>query len=320
MHCLEGLEQHRTMPYRNLRQNLRAFPELGIGSTANDLYQRLQEYYLRELSFPADTLHAFSGIFQAFVGSDYLGLPNIHFYGIPIVHSVLQSKGGDFAMNLAWLTYDTVSSDTRHHLLHISDGSFPSWSWAAIKARRPTSDPGRLHFKFTGTSQMADPIEIDMFRWSGEKMSLDDYIGQVVDYTAFRPLIDITTMVMPGSLMLNAAGSIVFSAFQQDSLKVEQEILHLDQDISNLEKEVTALYVGAVGWAGTTTPTDAIFLLVERCETGDVIQYRRIGVGWHRLNSASLQSWWQEPTKSAASVLRDLCGGQEWQWQTLRLV
>jgi hypothetical protein len=320
MHCLEGLEQHRTMPYRNLRQNLRAFPELGIGSTANDLYQRLQEYYLRELSFPADTLHAFSGIFQAFVRSEYFGLSNIHFYGIPIVHANLQSKGGAFAMSLAWLTHNTVSSDTNPRLLRISDDSFPSWSWAALKARRPTFDPGRLHFKFTGTSQLEDAIEIDIFRWSGEKISLNDYTRQVVDYTAFRPLIEITTMVMPGSLMLSASGSIIFSAFQRDSLKTEQEILHLDQDISNLEKEVMALYVGAVGWAGKTTPTDVIFLLVERCETGDVIQYRRIGVGWHRLSSASLQSWWQEPTKSAAGVLWDLCGGREWEWQTLRLV
>jgi hypothetical protein len=64
MPCLEGLSMEFTSTDRP--SWLRCFPNRGIGTTVEELYNRLQEYYRLELSYQADILNGFAGIFNAF--------------------------------------------------------------------------------------------------------------------------------------------------------------------------------------------------------------------------------------------------------------
>jgi hypothetical protein len=64
------------------------FPAQGIGSLPLGVYDRLSEYYRRNLSYATDNIKAFEGIFQAFSRLHANGpAPRMaHFYGVPILH------------------------------------------------------------------------------------------------------------------------------------------------------------------------------------------------------------------------------------------
>jgi hypothetical protein len=107
--------------------------------TLTDFHTQLcTEYFGRQLSFPEDALNAFEGALNAFRESNpesYAG----HFWGIPIfsVDETRESRIDSFIDGLNWFaanddsTRMVKSSSTQN-----GQALFPSWSWAASKAKQ----------------------------------------------------------------------------------------------------------------------------------------------------------------------------------------
>ena len=79
--CLESLHPYFTAPRRRM-YHLRVFPEGYVGRHS-ELNHRLKEYFVRGISFKADTINAVVGIFNAF---DALAKRGNHF-GEPLLRN-----------------------------------------------------------------------------------------------------------------------------------------------------------------------------------------------------------------------------------------
>jgi hypothetical protein len=322
---LETLEEEHTIVGCETTKHLRALSELAIDSEAVEIYDRLEDYYLRGLSYDSDILNAFSGIFQAFQKIPaYSGRPSsTNFYGIPIIimskvleqnvqldEDVLGGLNSSLASGLAWRVYGGYSSDYHAYRLDVDISDFPSWTWASLKARRVRTNPGRLAFQFrryAGLSPLDRAIRIKLYHRDGTEMDLLEYARHEDDHTSFLPQIDITSMVISGSLSHEGSGPVTFSA----CAKVP---LHLHQDPKTVGAKVLAVYVG---FDRTQDRIDMAFILVE--PVGDE-QYRHIGVLSHRVTSARFDGRFCKSIKCDEGLLREICDGKEWHLQTLQLI
>jgi hypothetical protein len=323
-HRIEGLDFANRV---GSTRALRAFPERGIGFRTVEIYDRLEEYYGRKLSFNADILNAFSGIFRAFQKSPF-GLMSpyaTHFYGIPIIvppDKPSHNLNTSFAAGLAWQV--TVHNDVSTvGTTTVSSSSYPSWTWAAFKADRPSTDPGQLLLLHRGSSRLPkldDILEIEFCHQSGAEMSLSDYVKHGDDYTSFLPQVRITSMTMPGILQQDQSGFVTFSTCPQMAL-------HLDKKPTQVSCNAVAIYVG---YMVEKIKVSLAFILVELLESGDC---RRLGIISHRVNSYHFDGNCQRVDGVAYRYhdfdtrntgrdfsLQSVCGGGEWHKRTLVLV
>ena len=103
-HCLEGLES--VYPDSIPAEYLCAFPKGFIWPEVHKLYDRLEDYYPRQLSYSTDIINAFAGIFDAFSHLNVIypaRLENI--FGIPYISSrnpEFRVADAFFALGLAW--------------------------------------------------------------------------------------------------------------------------------------------------------------------------------------------------------------------------
>ena len=174
------------MPWALKRGNHSAFPNRQYPRHVGGyIYDRLEEYYPKHLSFKSDCINAFEGIFAAHHRESYCR----HFWGIPIIYlrSVWEnSKVAFFTVGLTWMVHQPLEE---HEMTTSSDNAdFPSWSWAALKARRPDDNMGWLSFQ---------PKEADesVCRWrpfnllgpDGKSVTLEEYTNRAVSYKAYQP-------------------------------------------------------------------------------------------------------------------------------------
>jgi len=332
-YVLEGWKGQGSELARNSRLLLAAFSEISAISRSTGLYNRLEEYYRRELSYPSDILNAFTGIFRAFrnIRQQGSGPYGSHFYGISIIYHLAQGDSvvGEprnaeisFALGLAWKVYSrdnsyanfnklgnlVASNDNRLYRLVVQDNPFPSWTWAAFKASQQLSDPGRLHFPYRFPSDKlihGKFFEINLYHRSGAKMSLVDYLKQEDDYTKFLPIIEITSFVMHGSLTQGRHGSVGFSAFPGVHV-------HLHEPPEGIGGTLIAICVGYI------IDENPIVIIVEEVETGTERErkYRHVGVcSWSDGKKAEAQA-----QEQATTSLQIMSGRLGWHRQTLRLV
>jgi hypothetical protein len=151
MHCLEGLKFDTNIatlgPNAGSRCSSNAYRALPLSSdywTLTDFHTQLcTEYFGRQLSFPKDALDAFEGALNALEESDmkgYLG----HFWGIPMFSSdgTLARRTESFLGGLMWFaTNDGGTRVVKSSSIQNGSTTFPSWSWAASKAKQlPSHD------------------------------------------------------------------------------------------------------------------------------------------------------------------------------------
>lgn len=314
-------------------KHLRAWSDLTLLSEAVEIYDRLQDYYVRQLSYDNDILNAFSGIFRAFhiLRASFRGYffakdrntSATHFYGIPLLFSsgafagiiawndeVLGDLNSSLASGLAWRVYGCYSGDYRAYQADMDTNAFPSWTWASLKTRLVRTNPGRLDFQFrrsTSLSPLDRAIRITLYHRDGTELNLVEYVRHEYDYTALLPQIDITSTVVSGSLLREGFGPVTFSACPKVPL-------HLHQDPRTVGEEVLAVYVGFDRKGDTI---DMAFILVQ--PVGHE-QYRHIGVLSHRVTSASFDGRFYKANRCDTGLLRAICHGKEWHLQTLRLI
>jgi hypothetical protein len=325
MHCTEGIEHSHTLVYGALRDDMRAFPRRGIGHQAPDIYNRLKEYYKRQLSFNADILNAVSGILQTFtqMRAGEFKESAVHFYGIPVVVQSVGSPGivranarASFALGLVWM----INMGSHYTSPNVErsvagDDSFPSWSWASFKANRPNSGSDHLNF-FQGGRSPSDfdgPRQVRVVPRPGLSMSLEDYVQRACEFTAFLPLVELTSMVMPGLLLGKDTGLAISSACSQ-SIRfsaLPQANLSLHLYASSITTNLTAVYVGG---PRKQRRSEVVLILVEAI---DESQYRQVGVC---VLTVVEDDWFEQMNKSSASILQEQSDGREWEWLTLRLV
>jgi hypothetical protein len=187
-HHLESLCSEAT--FAVFKDGLRVFPHEAT-SSLEELSERLQEYYKRQLSFQTDIVDAFLGVLGAFNASNDLPWSVTHFYGIPICYgSSPEVARHSFIRSLLW----TV--ETKHNNTIIPTDAFPSWTWASVKAERPSEDPGELDLQVSGhVDPIAVPNDIDIqvcHRTSGS-MTISAFVQEQGESRDFQPWLDITT-------------------------------------------------------------------------------------------------------------------------------
>jgi hypothetical protein len=314
-HRVESIDPDVTiMP---LDQNFEAFPQRGLGTEAIQIYDRIQEYYCKELSYDADTLNAISGIFRAFRRT----LKSTHFYGIPIMfdseedsvspEDKLRLLNVSLAVGLAWRVVDCRSYKAHQwYRPDTKSATFPSWTWAAYRTYQPKSDIGRLLFYYArgwrivwkpGHLELDDTIRIRLYHRSGVKMSLLEYIKHEDDYSAFHPCLELTSMSISGSVSHHGSDLAYFSACPNMVLYLQY---HPARESSSA---ATAVYVGSRSDSGS----QLAFILIEPVTGG---YYRRIGMLSHSTGSKTTAS------KDIGWGLGKLCNTERWHQKTFKLV
>jgi hypothetical protein len=324
-HRVESIDPDVTiMP---LDQNFEAFPERGLGSIAVDIYDRIQEYYRKELSYDADILNAISGILRAFQRT----LKSTHFYGIPIMFDgekdsvspgdMLRYLNVSLAVGLAWQVVDCRSQKVHQwYRPDASSSTFPSWTWAAYRTYQSKSDMGRLSFFYArawriawtiGEVNLDEAIRIRLYHRSGAKMSLLEYIKHEDDYSAFHPCLELTSMSISGSVLHHGSDLAYFSACPNMVLQLQY---HPEKESSSA---ATAVYVGSMseprrGQLEDLKPGKQLaFILIEpvtdRC-------YRRIG-----MLSYPMGKTWSESNDIGYAFGR-ICNTERWYRKSFELV
>jgi len=296
--CTEGL----TLPGSiESTRHLRAFPERGIVFRTVEIYDRLEEYYGRKLSFDTDVLNAFSGIFRAFERNPFGSTSPYatHFYGIPTIVSPgepAHNLDKSLAAGLAWRVSSNKGVVMEVPVKNNSD--YPSWSWAALKVRRPQTNPGELSLLYRGSSKLPglDEIaKIHLCHRSGVEISLMDYVKREDDYAAFLPCLHITSIAISGKLLRGRSDLVTFSPCPLMAL-------HLDQDYNSLPCDAIAVYVG---YFEETSKVNLAFLLIQLLGNGHC---RRLGVLSHRINPYRFD----RGPGGNSSYLQIVCGGGAW--------
>jgi hypothetical protein len=326
-------------PYGTLQRSdhyhpdIRAFP-IGLNNVGSyEFYERLSEYYGRHLSFEADMLNAFSGIFAAF--TDYrplIGKALVHqFWGIPVFAGTEPSKTAECASFAKALTWVVDESSDVHYPVQRScpekrKGEWPSWTWASVKGGRLVSDFIRKGF------QGQDDISITLPHQSSENVDIATYASQKLDSTHFIPAIDITSWVMSGVLISNNPDMWDIDGITGFPACLGK--IHLDIPGSFTEP-VTAIYLGGVDphtlhrfletddnpFPSPWVEYRMVFLLV--VEDEEARAYRRVGL-W---TDVTVPSWADNlglvPTsESPPPWLQVVTFGevyQEWKKKTLRI-
>ncbi|KAJ4379392.1 hypothetical protein N0V86_005437 [Didymella sp. IMI 355093] len=197
------------------------FPILQSNLLGKIILSRLSEYFERSLSFPADTVRAVLGIFNALRMSGAFTLNQ--FYGMPVVlhKGVAKTVTEDFVERLTWVAGTKRPPDTVGPRLgdnyglpdtdlstvepgaQLSDhtGLFPSWSWAAFKADCPEHERVRgIKLIFPDSHKQVDTrrvfdaadTEIRIYHRNNTKASLSNFVRLHLDFVNYLPLIDIT--------------------------------------------------------------------------------------------------------------------------------
>jgi hypothetical protein len=345
-YTLEGWENQESKLRRNSRLRLVAFPELLSFSKSSQIYETLQEYYGRQLSYNSDVLNAFAGIFRVFQGLGQHTVNASHFYGIPIIPELRRPTSGNpkitqvtaevsFGLGLAWKvlrkdsgfgSINELSRQVSHGLdklfrLALHDNPFPSWTWAAFKASQLQSDLGRLHFPFRDAldddSEWTNLFSVTLRHHSGRLMTLSSYLRQDDNYTKFDPMVQIQSLVIPGFLY---GETVSFSAFPNVPI-------HLHQTPESIRGSVTGV---CIGYAGVPShrlndyPSDedyVVVILVEELESKKEADrtYRLVGSCSCRTPWPDLRRNTGRRVKSSDALLR-MSSGMPWSRRTLRLV
>ena len=306
-----------------LKEGFRAFPRPDITHRVTQVYEQLEKYYKRELSFSVDIINACVGIFYAFGHSSKPAvLSATHFYGIPIFfdNTHLNLPHMTFALGLTWIVYNKlelendIERDNVFYPALLQSEHFPAWSWASFKAQHPSSGPGRLMFmnrpdldepkkypEDVGAILFNDEIRIRVTHRSGVEMDLSTYISHPDDYTKFKFHIIIESMTTSGQLS-DDGSQITSPGLSSCPIKV-----HVHLDVRSVKKTVTAVLAGiqpSYSYLQTT------FLLVEQISS---MEHRLIGMFDFPTDRGK---GWEQSIRSACTDSRS---HPHWNWEAIKL-
>jgi hypothetical protein len=301
MHGLENLpSRHTDSPSPDPprvagigHRDLKAFPNLDMGSTVQTLYRQIEEYYYRRLSFHEDNIKAVTGIINAFElgqGTDQIRATQI--FGLPTVYSqtsptfCLPSEKkcsptvftpiSTFAYSLIWSM--SLYHDIRHS--GATDTLFPSWSWASCKACYDPANHGSITWKRPLVNfSCEESLQVWINDESGRSLDLDHYIRAWAqeDDRLLVPNISIRSWVVSCNAK-PIQNRNVFDAWALAwGFKMRDDIM-LDHSEAPPSNGLAAIYVGSnPSWSDIDDEKwdDAVLLVVEKVDDST---WRRIGV------------------------------------------
>jgi len=261
------------------KDDLRAFPLNNVLYNSTYIYDRLEEYFPKHLSFSSDALKAFEGIFAA----DRVARRSSHFWGIPILSVPGKSSTGvaTFTVGLTWKVDGLL--EECEMTAESQRTEFPSWSWAAQKAGRPNKGLGRLHFQLGAIYFGAYWSTISLLRLDGRSVDLDEYATRMEDYKDYLPQIDVSNWSISAKVLLHRTPSTSVIG-----PKRKEQYVHFDGVNPDLEGKNTMVVFMYAQRYNTEMPTlEVKGLVVEEVADG---HWRRVGV-W----SASKNYWEDGP-------------------------
>jgi len=184
-----------------LKNAYQVFPHRGIGRTVRDLETRLTEYYKRELSFQTDIVDAIAGIINAFHDSSESASSAKNFYGLPIFYQENSEPNHELHSHTARISFLNALRWTvtlPEHDTPIPSDTFPSWTWASVKASLPAHAPGALHPHLGTETVFTDiwtykGVHITLWHQSQGPMDVSAFPAHPDDYKHFSPHFDIRT-------------------------------------------------------------------------------------------------------------------------------
>lgn len=253
------------------------FPDPLIDKNINTLYDRIEEYSRRELSFDTDTINALIGVFNVYRESsstvDSRGAIN-HFYGVPI--SWRRCSGPE-----SWCASMTLGLDWRVGEKDVKKREcFPSWSWTSVKT---------FHLLFAGRSRdmkgvpESHDIEVKLTRLDGTMVDLATFlVDPQIDYTHFQPWIDVTTWGFStpknesafGFLESNCGAQVLENRYQR-YWNVAGACIFLDYPGYQPRGRLTLIHIRLIDSNGRE-PVQSSSLIVEEVIAGSG-QFKRVG-------------------------------------------
>lgn len=298
----QELPEKRTRLFEN---RLGTFPLAGIGSSRWELYDRLQEFFERRLSYNADNVKAFIGIFNAFQGLEPGHLRATHFFGVPIFcdSEALTISTPSMAIGLTW----RVRGDQAWKPPSKPDQDFPSWTWASIKSYRPAGQAGRLTFESNREGDMTSfqqGINIEFLHRVQGHVDVESYVRHELDYEDFHAEIHITSWTAETSFptMSRYRNGRVSSL-----MDLPDGTIHLDYPGRKPRNKVMAIYLGI---SDTRLRLQAILLLVEQVKDET---YRRVGL-YHCPSASAIIG------DSVTVLLESIRPRHGWQKRTIRVI
>ncbi|KAK8102377.1 HET-domain-containing protein [Apiospora sp. TS-2023a] len=113
-----------------------------------DMWDHIEEYSQRDLTYDSDALNGILGIFRQYRMNK---TPVYHFWGIPFSASNSHSSAEEqFLASLCWLSWP--QKHKYHHVNRFRRADFPSWSWTGWQHDSvPFFTDGRKPFNITGS-------------------------------------------------------------------------------------------------------------------------------------------------------------------------
>jgi hypothetical protein len=234
------------------------FPVESTRNQPDYLNERLKEYYKRQLSFGTDAIEAFLGIINFYRTSR----PTGSFYGVLYFYDLASEPHLPLASFLEGLLWSTTPSNVKPH-------TFPSWSWASVKASQPADVSCDLATGFTPEHydyEIYQDIDIHVQHRLGGIIQLADLAWHEDDYKCFMPWIDITTWTRPCKVERSRSGLGLVSLYPETYETYNP--LALDRGV------VHAICLKARGIIIDRFEIHVVGLLVVETEPG---LYRRVG-------------------------------------------
>ncbi|KAH6621768.1 heterokaryon incompatibility protein-domain-containing protein [Boeremia exigua] len=264
----------------------RAFPQMQNASAENYIFDRLQEYYIRRLSYPSDIVKAFMGVIGAFSLSRHdRNLRASQFYGIPILYFDADEADRKypvanrpamprttFLTGLAW----SISGTEQWPLQTTNDDMFPSWTWASVKSNRGDSDCGNLMFPITSQSDYGSNTRVYMHHRSQGRRELRGHVDEWSRHEAYHPWIDLESWTAASALIPEPGiGQLRSYPLSYRMSGFKGGTLSFDYGVQNQAVATVTVVLLGGGFHLHTDPDVAIFLVLEDVGGG---LHRRIGL------------------------------------------
>jgi hypothetical protein len=178
----------------NLRETIGYFRQNRHVKSRNALYNRLQEYYPKNISYTEDIVKAFLGTVNAveipngagnILATQIHGLP-VFYAKYPSISSVRWSDPtsstptSTFAFSLSWYT---IGDKQTWDVPPTRTSLFPSWSWASVKTHRNLQKACGLGFlSYDDRGLEYEDLQAWVTFEDGERVELEDYIAGLEQY------------------------------------------------------------------------------------------------------------------------------------------
>ncbi|KAF2663793.1 hypothetical protein BT63DRAFT_430061 [Microthyrium microscopicum] len=270
------------------------FPWSGVGTQAEEIQSRIEEYCHRDLTYDSDALKAFDGILQKFRKMD---TPVLNLYGIPIYTPE---------------TFDPPLAISEHRLLNALGwymkgtatrrSDIPSWTWVGWQYQRDTIC--RFEFSFpkkldrTYGERSFSHVSIELEFEDGRIMTLSRFWEGLLGKSEL--LYVPRHLVIHGAIMdmeVSETGKISLSG--ADKLSFQLWGGWNKETWSSGSHRAPIRFIGFIlGLRNGLRSNEEVIVLVLK-ETNEVNTYERVGIGHvtHLPTVKSLRaksSWWKD--------------------------